>query len=138
MKPMLSFNGSYIEHFALNVGDARIKAQWYKDHLGMAIIRQGGAPTFGAFVADSSKNMMYEIYQNKDYPDIDFASISHMSFHVAFMANNVQSMRNALVGAGAKVVEDITKTPAGDMILMLRDPWNQPVQFVKRVNPMLK
>jgi catechol 2,3-dioxygenase-like lactoylglutathione lyase family enzyme len=138
VKPMLGFHGLYPEHFAINVADARAKAQWYKDHLGMVIIRQGGAPTFGTFIADSGKNMMYELYQNSDYSVVDFAALSHMSLHVAFMVEDVQATKELLMAAGAKVVEDITKTPSGDSILMLRDPWNLPIQFVKRTKPMLK
>ncbi len=81
---------------------------------------------------------MYELYQNKDFPAVDFKTISHMSFHVAYMAGDVASTKDALLKAGATVVEDIAKTPAGDTILMLRDPWGQPIQFVKRANPMLR
>jgi hypothetical protein len=43
-----------------------------------------------------------------------------------------------LIKAGAKLAEDIKRTAVGDQILMLRDPWGQPIQFVKRAKPMLK
>jgi predicted enzyme related to lactoylglutathione lyase len=138
VKPMLAFSGLYIEHFAINVDDSRLKAQWYKEHLGMPIVRQSGAPTFGTFIADSTKNMMFELYQNKDYPVVECASLSHMSIHVAFMVDDIQNTKDILISAGAKVIEDVTKTPAGDSILMLRDPQNLPIQFVKRAIPMLK
>jgi hypothetical protein len=41
------------------------------------------------------------------------------------------------VKAGARVIEDVSTTPAGDEIMMLRDPWNLPIQFVKRKEPMI-
>jgi glyoxylase I family protein len=136
--PMLSFTGLYLEHLAINVADSRAKAAWYADNLGMLVIREGKAPSYGMFIADAGKHMMYELYQNKDYPSVDLKTISHMSLHVAYMVNDVQSAKEKLLAAGATMVEDVTKTPAGDFVLMLRDPWGQPIQFVKRANPMLK
>jgi hypothetical protein len=35
-------------------------------------------------------------------------------------------------------VEDIRVSSSGDQILMLRDPWGVPIQFIKRAEPMLK
>jgi len=61
-----------------------------------------------------------------------------MAIHVAFMVNDINTIKTKLISAGATLVEDITKTPAGDLVLMLRDPWGEPIQFVKRAVPMLK
>jgi len=36
------------------------------------------------------------------------------------------------------LVEDVTSTPSGDQVLMMRDPWGLAIQFVTRVAPMLK
>jgi uncharacterized glyoxalase superfamily protein PhnB len=138
VKSMLNFTGLFIEHLAINVDDSRAKTKWYKDNLRMAIIREGAAPSYGMFIADAGKNMMYELYQNTDVPIIDFSAVSHMAFHVAYMVEDVKVIKHALVATGSKVSEDIKTTPSGDVILMLRDPWGQPVQFVKRSNPMLK
>jgi glyoxylase I family protein len=138
VSPMLSFSGMYPEHFAMNVADSRAKAKWYTDNLGMVVVRDGKAPTYGMFVGDAGKHMMYELYQQTQYPAVDFNTISHMSIHVAFMVDDVQTAKDALIKAGAKLVDDVTKTPAGDFVLMLRDPWGQPIQFVKRATPMLK
>jgi glyoxylase I family protein len=138
VKPMLSFSGLYIEHFAVNVADSRAKAKWFGDNLGTVVVRDGKAPTYGMFISDAGKNMMFELYQQKDYPFVDFSAIDHMSFHVAFMTDNIQSTKNMLLASGAKMAEDIKTTPSGDTVLMLRDPWNMPIQFVKRANPLLK
>jgi uncharacterized glyoxalase superfamily protein PhnB len=45
--------------------------------------------------------------------------------------------RDRLVSAGATVVEDLTTSPVGDLLVMLRDPWAFAFQLVKRANPML-
>jgi glyoxylase I family protein len=138
VKPMLQATGVRPEHLALNVADARATARWFVTNLGMKIVREGGAPTFGTFVSDSNNQMMLELYQNKDFPVIDFKKISHMSIHFASMVPDVAAAKDALLAAGSTLAEDITKTPAGDQVLMMRDPTGFPIQFVRRVEPMLK
>ena len=138
IKPMLDFVGLYPEHFALNVVDARMEAKWYADNLNFVVVREGSAPGYGMFIADAGKNMMYELYQNKDFPVHQFDSVSYQSFHVAFMVNDIKQAKEMLIAAGAKVAEDAKQTPSGDTVMMLRTPWGLPIQFVKRVNPMLK
>ncbi|MGD0589347.1 MAG: VOC family protein [Bacteroidota bacterium] len=138
VKPMLEFTGLYPEHFAMNVVDSRKEAKWYADNLGFIVVREGSAPGYGMFIADAGKNMMFELYQNKNFPVLQFDSIAYQTFHIAFVVHDIQTVKHALVAAGAKVAEDIKKTPGGDDVLMLRDPWGLPIQFVKRINPMMK
>ena len=126
------------EHIALNVLDPAAMVKWYTENLGMKVMRQGGPPTNTSFIADSGQHMMLELGYNADYPVIDFAKVSHMSIHLAFMVDDISTMKAKLIAAGATVVEDITKTPGGDEVLMMRDPLGLPIQFVKRVAPMLK
>ena len=138
VQPMLKVTGVRPEHLALNVHDSRAAAQWFVAHLGMKVVREGGAPTYGMFVADSAKQMMLELYQNAEYPMVDFTKVSHMSIHFASMVADVPGTRDRLLKVGATVAEDLTTTPAGDQVLMMRGPAGFPLQFVKRVNPMLK
>ena len=58
--------------------------------------------------------------------------------HLAFLVNNVEVMKKKLIAAGATAAADITTTSGGDTVLTLRDPWGQPIQFVKRSQKMLK
>ncbi|MCX6143181.1 MAG: VOC family protein [Ignavibacteriales bacterium] len=125
------------EHLAFNVKDPPAIAQWYVDHLGMKIFRSGPPPSNTRFVGDSSGNLMFELVSNPAVPWLDYASFSHMSMHLAFMVDNVKTMRDSLLVAGAEIVEDITSTPSGDQVLMMRDPFGLAIQFVMRVNPML-
>jgi uncharacterized glyoxalase superfamily protein PhnB len=134
---MLNHDGFYFEHLAFNLSDSRVKAKWFTENLGMIVKRDGKAPSYGMFISDAGENMMLELYQQKDYPVIGFDSISHMTIHLAFMTNDIEAVKEKLLSAGAKVVEDITKTAAGDFVLMMRDPFGMPVQFVKRANPMV-
>ncbi len=125
------------EHIALNVADPVSVAKWYADYLAMKIFRQTGAPSFGTFVGDTGNHIMFELYYNKDYPPFDAANISHMSIHLAFMVSDIEKVKMKLLTAGARLVEDVTKNAAGDKVLIMRDPWNLPVQFVQRAKWML-
>ncbi len=138
VKAMLKATGVRPEHLALNVSDSRAAAQWFTANLGMKVVREGGPPTYGMFVADSSEQMMLELYQNSAFPVIDFHKISHMSVHFASVVPDVPASKVRLLKAGATLAEDVTKTPAGDLVLMLRDPNGFPIQFVNRMAPMLK
>lgn len=126
------------EHIAFNVKDPPTIAQWYVNHLGMKIYRSGPLPGSARFVGDAAGNMMFELYNNPAAPTLDYPTFSHMSMHIAFMVDDVKTIRDSLLVAGAKVVEDITTTPSGDQVLMMRDPFGLALQFVMRVNPMLK
>lgn len=138
VKPMLHANGLYAEHYALNVIDSKAKSQWLVDNLGLVIVKKGNAPMFGMFVADAGKHLMMELYQNATFPVINFSDVSHNATHLAFMVEDVAAAKTQLVAAGATVVDDIVKTPSGDVFLMVRDPWGEPLQLLKRVAPMLK
>jgi catechol 2,3-dioxygenase-like lactoylglutathione lyase family enzyme len=125
------------EHVAFNVKNPADVAKWYCDHVGLKIVRKSPPPGNTHFIGDAGGNMMFELYNNPDVPVLDFASISHMAMHLAFMVDDVKAVRDSLIASGAKLVEDITITPAGDQVLMLRDPWGLAIQFVKRNSPML-
>ena len=137
VNPMFKYTGVRLEHIEFNVPDTHAKAKWYVDNLGMKVVRDAGAPTFNMFISDPGKNMMVELNQNKDFPMIDFKTISHQAIHLAFMVKDIDVVKKDLMKAGATFVVEET-TPAGDKVLMLRDPWGQPIQFIKRANPMLK
>jgi hypothetical protein len=59
-----------------------------------------------------------------------------MVLHVAFGVSDLKSERQRLLLAGATAVGDVTVTPAGDELAMLRDPWGLAVQLVKRAKPL--
>ena len=136
--PMFKYTGIRMEHLEFNVLDTHKKAKWYEENLDMKVMREGGAPTFNMFISDPEHNMMMELNQNTDFPVLDFWKISHMATHFAFTVNDIQAVKKKLIAAGAKLVEDINKTPGGDLVIMMRDPWGLPIQFVHRIDPMLK
>lgn len=125
------------EHVGLNVADPVKMAQWYVDTLGMKILREGPAPANARFLADRDGNMMFELYHNPPEAVPDYAAMNPLVLHIAFLVDDVDAVRGKLLAAGATATDEVTVTPAGDTITMLRDPWGLPIQFVRRANPML-
>jgi glyoxylase I family protein len=127
-----------LEHFALQVPDPVALADWYVKHLGFSIARSGGEPSHARFLLDNIGAIMLEVYRNPSVPVPDYEHLQTLQLHLAFASADPASDRDRLVKAGAKVVEDLTSSPAGDQFVMLRDPWNLPLQLVKRAQPMLR
>jgi len=126
-----------LEHVAINVEDPVSMAKWYGHNLGMKVVRKGPPPINMHFISDAGGNMMLEIYHNPPDAVPDYASMDPLLLHIAFMVDDVKGIREKLIAAGATAVGEVTITPAGDELAMLRDPWGVAIQFVKRAEPML-
>jgi catechol 2,3-dioxygenase-like lactoylglutathione lyase family enzyme len=124
-----------LEHCALQVPDAPALADWYVKHLGCAVERAGGAPSWVRFLAAGP--VLIEIYQGSSAPTPDYRSRHPAQFHLAFVSENLKADRERLLEAGATIAEDCFTNPVGDELLMLRDPWGIGLQLVKRARPML-
>ncbi len=130
-------NAVRLEHVALNVADPVKMAQWYVDNLGMKVLREGPPPINVRFLADRGGHMMLELYHNPADAVPNYASMDPLLLHVAFMVDDVEAIRQKLLAAGATSAGDVTTTPAGDKLSMLRDPWGLAIQFLRRADPML-
>jgi catechol 2,3-dioxygenase-like lactoylglutathione lyase family enzyme len=126
-----------LEHVAINVEDPVEMTKWYCENLGMKIVRKGPPPVNMHFISDAGGNMMLEVYTNPPNAVPDYRSMNPLSLHIAFMVDDVEKTRRRLVAAGATIATDITVTDSGDKLVMLRDPWGVPIQFLKRAEPML-
>ena len=126
-----------IEHIALQVSDPIAMADWYVKHLGCSIARSGPEPAFIRFLKDGAGSSMIEIYRNPKVPVPDYRSMDPLLVHVAFVSDDLPADRDRLIAAGATLAEDRITTPAGDELLMLRDPWGLSLQLAKRTDPML-
>jgi catechol 2,3-dioxygenase-like lactoylglutathione lyase family enzyme len=127
-----------VEHFALQVSDPVAMADWYVKHLGCSVARKGGEPSHARFLMDGAGSVMLEIYRNPQVPVPDYAAMNPQLLHLAFVSTAPAADRDRLVKAGAKVADDLMTSPAGDQLVMLRDPWGLALQLVKRAAPMLK
>jgi uncharacterized glyoxalase superfamily protein PhnB len=124
-----------LEHFALQVPDPVAMANWYVNHLGCTIVRSFGEPAHARFLRLGG--VLMEIYNNPKAAIPDYSSFNPLQLHLAFESNDLTADRDRLVKAGARIMDDVSTSPSGDQIMMLRDPWNIPLQFVKRAQPML-
>jgi glyoxylase I family protein len=122
------------EHFALNVPDAVATAKWYVDHLGLRVARTRKDSPFTSFLADDTGRVIFEVYSNPAAPYPDYTAAHPLCFHVAFIADDPNSVRTKLVAAGATPAYEET-LPDGSFLIMVRDPWGIPLQLVRRVTP---
>ena len=126
-----------LEHVALQVPEPVAMADWYVRHLGCSVARSTGEPSFIRFLKDGAGSSMVELYRNPRAPVPDYRSMDVMLVHLAFLSDNPAADRERLIGAGASIAEDLTTTPAGDEVLILRDPWGIALQLIKRADPMV-
>jgi len=127
-----------LEHVAINVENPAAMAIWYKDNLGMKIVREGPPPANMRFISDSAGNMMLELYNNPPDEVPDYPTMNPLSLHIAFMVDDVKAITRKLISAGATIAVEMNTTDAGDELIILRDPWGVPIQFLKRAKPMLQ
>jgi len=127
-----------IEHVGLNVADPVAMADWYCKHLGMTVARQLGAPTYTTFLAAETGHVLLEIYHNPPDAVPDYATMDPLLLHIAFECDDVAAERDRLLRAGATSAGEIEVTPAGDELVMMRDPWGLAIQLAKRGSAMLK
>ncbi|HEY0944379.1 MAG TPA: VOC family protein [Opitutaceae bacterium] len=126
-----------LEHIAFNVADPVATAAWYRANLGLKIVRAGTDPARTHFVATADGAVMLELYCNPAAPVPAYAQKHFLELHLAFVSRDPQADAATLCAAGATVAEAFKTTPAGDEMIMLRDPFGLCVQLVKRREPML-
>ena len=125
-----------LEHIALNVIDPGAMALWYVEHLGLTIVRQLENAPYTHFLADSSGLILLEIYKNPPDQVPLYAKMDPLLLHVAFVSEDPESDKVALLSAGATFVEEL-HFEDGSHLVMLRDPWGLAIQLCKRGVPML-
>ena len=80
-----------LEHLALNVAEPIAMADWYVEHLGMRVVREGPPPVNTRFLADSGGTILLEIYRNPPDAVPDYASMDPLLLHIAFAADDVEA-----------------------------------------------
>ncbi len=125
-----------IEHFALNVAQPNEMAAWYVAHLGLTIVRQLSEAPFTHFLADSSGDIMIEIYNNPPDQVPSYGQMNTLLMHLAFVSADPDADKERLLAAGASLVAD-QHLDDGSHLVMLRDPWGLALQLCKRGKPML-
>jgi len=125
----------HFEHFAINVPEPEAMARWYVTHFGMTIVERQIDTPYAHFLADDGGRTCVEIYNNPIDPVPDYERQHPLRFHWAFAVEDPDALASTLEANGATVVERLDK-PDGSRLLMLRDPWNIPLQLCRRHQPM--
>lgn len=126
-----------LEHAAITVQDPAKFADWWCKNLGFKIVRKMDTAPFMHFIVDGGGKMMLEIYNNPKVKVPDYRAQDALILHFAFVSENPTADRDRLIKAGATLDADLLKTPAGDELVMLRDPWGVAIQMCKREKPMV-
>ncbi len=126
-----------IEHVALLVQDPVSMARWYEQHLGLKVVRSSEQrPALTRFLADSDGTTVLEIYSGTlTVPS--YATMDPLLVHLAVATDDVPGTRERLLAAGATAEGEVTVTPAGDRLAMLRDPWGLALQLAQRATPLV-
>ena len=115
-----------LEHIAVDVADPDAFKEWWIRHLGMRPSAVGDA-----FLTDDSGTFTLEVYRTGNTPSApDYRALDPMTFHIAFLSEDVDADVARLEAAGAERVEVVHK-PGFDMAI-LRDPQGIAIQLIKR------
>lgn len=126
-----------IEHFAINTADPANMAAWYVRHFGWRVRRGEDKPPHAHFLADSSGQVMMEIYNNPAAAVPDYRLMHPLVLHVGLECGpDLDAVRQRLLSAGATDAGGIIVTPRGDRLAMLRDPWGLAIQLCNRNGPI--
>ena len=125
-----------VEHVAWQVQDPEAVADWYGKHLGFKVVRKNNDPARTHFIADSAGRVLVEIYNNPAAAVPDYTTMHFLQLHLAFASDDPARERERMLKLGCTIAEDLRQTPAGDTLLMMRDPFGFAIQFCKRVTPM--
>ncbi|MFP4384310.1 MAG: VOC family protein [Spirochaetia bacterium] len=121
-------------HTGLNVSEPKKAAEWYVENLSMKITRS--SPPKAYFLADPTGRVILEIYGNRDEVTLPFREIRPMTFHLAFLVDNVKAEMERLLTKGCTVSDEYKETASGDKMVILRDPFDLHIQLIYRSNPM--
>ncbi len=123
-----------IEHIGISVAAPLSMAEWYVQHLGFTIRRSRGDDRDGvAFISDPDQGVMLEIFKNPVTPPLDSSSLVPLALHIALKSPDPAADVARLERAGAKRADPNAPIPdRGDILVLMRDPWGNVIQLVKR------
>ena len=128
-----------IEHIGISVERPREMAQWYVQNLGCRLLlTEGDARHEAAFLSDEEQSTVLELTHVPQLSPTSRVLTSTTQLHIAFLSDDPYRQAKKLEGAGAVLVEDHSGVHPGEVLLLLRDPWGNFIQLVKREERPLK
>ena len=126
-----------VEHVAWQVQDPEAVVAWYGEHLGFRVVRKNNDPARTHFIADASGRVLVEIYNNPAAVVPDYGKMHFLQLHLAFASDDPARERERMLKLGCTIAEELRQTPAGDTLVMMRDPFGFAIQFCKRAKPFM-
>ena len=122
-----------IEHIGIAVRKPLELVAWYKKALGFETIFTDGGPDKGvAFIADAAKKVVLEVMNAPGLTALADRLDDPTQLHIAFLSCDPEADATRLMQDGASRIGSTIVTPAGDILLLLKDPWGNTLQLVKR------
>lgn len=122
-----------IEHIGIAVRKPQEIAKWYERVLGFEAVFKDGTDDKGvAFIRDAAGKCVLEIMTAPGLDSLCDRQNDPTQLHIAFLSSDPDADAARLVKEGATPVGAPIHTPAGDTLLLLKDPWGNTLQLVKR------
>lgn len=126
------------EHIGISVADPLEMADWYEKNLGFTVKRRvhKGPGMDAVFIQDESGKILLEILSLPGEKTTAQLVTLPAKLHYAFLSDDPYAESDRLQKAGAVFV---SKGPAenGEILLFLKDPWDNYIQLVKRAEPLI-
>lgn len=98
----------------------------------MRVLKSTGAPTHTHSMDCGDSGVQIEFYRNKNAPTPDYLNQDPLVVHLAFVSPDPEAEAARRISAGATPQAGPVTTAAGDVLVMLRDPWGFPIQLCQR------
>lgn len=122
-----------VEHYGVAVANPIEMAEWYKKVLGFEIALSGGDNEKSvAFIRPSGESTMIELFNLPEVSELSGTITHHLQFHIAFSSDDPDIDTDYLIENGASFIEKCPNKMTGDYLVVVRDPWGNTIQLVKR------
>lgn len=122
-----------IEHIGIAVEKPIEMADWYHETLGFNIkFSAQDEEKEVAFLTDSSDKVMFEFGKIPGVLPLTRGLSHHLQLHIALKSDDPDKDADYLVSKGAAFIEKCPIKRPGENLIVLRDPWGNTIQLVKR------
>lgn len=122
-----------IEHIGITVSDPLKMADWYVANLGCKELHRDVDDKHRAvFLADGEGTTVLELIWQTGVKATSALLDNTSQLHLAFTSADPAADRARLEKAGAAFVSEMKGAHEGEILTMLRDPWGNCIQLVRR------
>jgi glyoxylase I family protein len=127
----------HLEHLGFFVSEPISMGNWYRDNLGLRILKSSGDNEHGSvFLKDDKTGSVLEFGRRKEVPVFDYTSFDPLQVHIAFDCPDPLAAARRLISAGASLVGELPQTNAPVAIMHVKDPWGVTIQLINRVQKL--